>query len=204
MSGTRPHDPLEDDRARPLAIVALAASAGGPNALATVLANLHDIDAGILIVQHINPQFVDNFVEWMSRASALPVRVATDGSQIQRGVVHVGPAGTHLKLGFGMRIQLDPEPEVMHRPSADELFSSLAKSAPERSVGALLTGMGEDGARGLLELRRRGGMTIVQDEQSSAVYGMPRAAARLDAAEAILPLDQIAPAIMRAVRSRRR
>jgi two-component system chemotaxis response regulator CheB len=80
----------------------------------------------------------------------------------------------------------------------------LAKSAPERSVGVLLTGMGEDGALGLLELRRRGGMTIVQDEQSSAVYGMPRAAARLEAAETILPLDKIAPAVLRAVRSRPR
>jgi two-component system chemotaxis response regulator CheB len=204
VSGTRLRDDVEDDRSGPLVIVAIAASAGGPNALAIVLAGLQGIDAGILVVQHIQQQFVDGFVEWMSRASALPVCVATDGSPIRRGAVHIAPADVHLKLGFGMRIKLDPEPEATHRPSADELFRSLAKSAPARSVGVLLTGMGDDGAKGLLELRTSGGTTIVQDEASSTVYGMPRAAARLDAADAILPLDEIPRAIMRAVRSRRR
>lgn len=200
-SGTTKRDQLEDDPSESLALVALAASAGGPNAIATVLAGLRGIDAGVLVVQHIHPQFIEGFVEWMGRASALPVRVATDGSPVERGVVHVGPAGAHLKLGYGMRVRLDPEPDVTHRPSADELFRSLARSAPERAVGVLLTGMGEDGAMGLLELRQSGSRTIVQDERSSAVYGMPRAAALLDAADAILPLDEIAPAILRAVRS---
>jgi two-component system chemotaxis response regulator CheB len=204
VSAARPQNDVEDDHAGPPVVVGLAASAGGPNALAIVLAGLHGIEAGILVVQHIQGQFLDGFVEWMTRASALPVRVAENGSRVQRGTVHVGPADVHLRLGLGTRIQLDPEPDVTHRPSADELFRSMAKAAPGRSVGVLLTGMGDDGARGLLELRERGGTTIVQDEDSSTVYGMPRAAARLDAADVILPLDEIAPAIMRAVRSRRR
>ena len=204
VSGTRAHDDVEEGRGRSPAVVAIAASAGGPNALATVLAGLHGIDAGIMIVQHIQRQFVDGFVEWMSRASALPVRTATEGEPIERGVVHIGPADVHLKIGFGMRIRLDPEPNITHRPSADELFRSLAKAAPDRAVGVLLTGMGEDGALGLLELRRRGAITIVQDEDSSTVYGMPGAAVRLDAAAAILPLGEIAPAIVRAVKSLRR
>jgi two-component system chemotaxis response regulator CheB len=204
VSQARPGVDVEDDPSGPFVIVALAASAGGPNALATVLAGLHDLDAGILVVQHIQGRFFEGFVDWMSRASALPVRVAADGSRILRGTVHIGPADVHLRLGLGSRIQLDPEPEATHRPSADELFHSMAKAGPERSVGVLLTGMGDDGAKGLLELRERGGKTIVQDEDSSTVYGMPRAAARLDAADMILPLDEIAPAIMRAAGSRRR
>jgi two-component system chemotaxis response regulator CheB len=204
VSGTTLRDDVRDDRSGPLVVVALAASAGGPNALAIVLAGLRGVDAGILVVQHIQQQFVDSFVEWMSRASALPVCVATEGSPVRRGTVHIAPADVHLKLGFGTRIKLDPEPKTTHRPSADELFRSMADSAPHRSVGVLLTGMGDDGAKGLLELRNRGGATIVQDEASSAVYGMPRAAAHLEAADAILPLDEIARAILRAVRSRPR
>jgi two-component system, chemotaxis family, protein-glutamate methylesterase/glutaminase len=195
---------IEDAHTWPGAVVALAASAGGPNALATVLSGLEGIGAGILVVQHIHRQFVDGFVDWMSRASALPVHVATDGAPIQRGVVYVGPPDVHLKLGYGMRIRLDPDPAATHRPSADELFRSVAASAPDRGIGVLLTGMGADGASGLLELRGRGGSTIVQDEGSSAVYGMPRAAALLGAADTILPLDEIAAAILRAVESRRR
>ena len=204
VSDTRRHDPLEEARSGPLAVVALAASAGGPNALGIVLAGLGGMDAGILVVQHIQSQFVEGFVEWMRRASALPVCVATDGSPVERGVVYIGPPDVHLKLGYGMRIRLDPEPPATHRPSANELFRSLATSAPKRAVGVVLTGMGDDGALGLLELRQHGGATIVQDEHSSAIYGMPRAAALLDAADAILPLDEIAPAILRAVKSRRR
>lgn len=199
----RARSDVDEDGARPPVIVAMAASSGGPKALATVLENLGGLDAGILVVQHLRSQFMDGFVEWMTRVSALRVHVARNGAPIRGGTVYLGPANLHLRLGAGTRIRLDTKPDVTHCPSADELFRSMANTAPGRSIGVLLTGMGEDGAKGLLELRERGGMTIVQDQASSAVYGMPKAAARLDAADLILPLDQIAPAIMRAVSSRR-
>jgi two-component system chemotaxis response regulator CheB len=181
------------------AVVALAASAGGPVALAEVLGGLAGLPAPVLLIQHIDGGFMDGFVKWMARVSALPVRTARDGDPLRAGVVYVAPSGTHCRLGWGRRIALDPNPEGLHRPSADELFVSLSLRAGSAGIGVLLTGMGSDGAQGLLALRRKGGHTIVQDEQTSAVYGMPAAAAKLDAAVEILPLPQIAAAVMRAV-----
>jgi two-component system chemotaxis response regulator CheB len=188
-----------DDRPPRSAIVALAASAGGPGALAEVLSTIDDLPAPIMLVQHIDGSFMDDFVSWMARASNLPVRLAEDGAALRPGVVYVAPSDMHCKLGWGHRIGLDAFPHSLHRPSADELFGSLAARAGAAGVGVLLTGMGEDGALGLLELRRRGGHTIAQDEETSAVYGMPAAAARLGAAVEILPLARIANAIRRAV-----
>jgi two-component system chemotaxis response regulator CheB len=135
----------------------------------------------------------------MQRASALPVRLAEDGLLLEMGVVYVGVTGLHLKLGSNRRIALEAQPERLHRPSADEMFASLASRVGAAGVGVLLTGMGSDGAQGLLDLRRSGGHTIVQDEETSAVYGMPAAAARLDAGTETLPLPQIAKAVQTAV-----
>jgi len=181
------------------AVVALAASAGGPGAIAEVLSGLGGLQAPVLLIQHIHTGFLDGFVQWMGRASALPVRIAQHGERVQPGMVYVGPGGVHFKLDWGRRVSLDPEPESLHRPSADQLFTSVSLHAGRSGVGALLTGMGEDGARGLLAIRRAGGHTIVQDEGTSAVYGMPAAAARLDAACEILPLPRVALALHRAV-----
>jgi two-component system chemotaxis response regulator CheB len=114
-------------------------------------------------------------------------------------VAYVGPGNVHLKLGPDDRIALDPEPPSLHRPSVDALFSSLADQVDRSRVGVLLTGMGTDGAAGLLALRRGGGVTIAQDEATSVIYGMPRAAHRLKAATHVLPLQDIAAAIMRSV-----
>jgi two-component system chemotaxis response regulator CheB len=185
-------------------VVGIAASAGGPNAIAAVLQGLGDIEAAILVVQHIQPEFAGRFIEWMNRASALPVSLAIDGEIARPGTVYVSPGNQHLKLRPGGQIRLDSEPESLHRPSADELFRSLAAYRAGSVVGVVLSGMGEDGAQGLLEMRQGGGTTIVQDESSSLVYGMPKAAARLGAADAIVPLDAIAAAIQSAVRKARR
>ncbi|MEO8293119.1 MAG: CheB methylesterase domain-containing protein [Actinomycetota bacterium] len=190
-------DPLER---RSLPVVAMAASAGGPNAVASVLQGLEGLPAAIIVVQHIQPQFLNGFVEWMQRASTMSVRVAADGMRLQPATVYVGPSGRHVRLTMGRRIVLGEDPDVTHRPSADELFISVAAHAGASAIGVLLTGMGDDGARGLLQIRRRGGITIVQDEGSSAVYGMPGAAVKLEAAQAVLPLDQIPAAIRRAAR----
>jgi two-component system chemotaxis response regulator CheB len=198
--------------------VAIAASTGGPAALAEILPCLGGLAVPVLIVQHLHPQLVDGFVGWMQRVSALPVVVAADGDRPQPGVVYIAPAGAHLRLApapgipvplagpprtwpsGGRRLVLDPGPASLHRPSADELFGSVAVTAGGQSVGVLLTGMGDDGAAGLLAMRRQGAVTIVQDEASSVVFGMPRAAQELGAAAEVLGLGQIHGGIRNAVR----
>lgn len=176
-------------------VVGVAASTGGPPALAEVLAGLAGLDAPVLVVQHLHPEFVEGLVEWMARATSLPVRLATHGTRVEAGVVYVGPGDVHLRLGADRRIELDAEPKTLHRPSADELFASLARHAGADAVGVLLTGMGDDGAAGLLAVRRAGGVTIAQDRETCAVFGMPRAALHVGAVDSTLPLGQIARAI---------
>ncbi len=180
-------------------IVAIAASTGGPNALATVLAGLQGLPATVLIVQHLHPDFTAGLLEWMARVCALPVQIATQDEIARPGRVYLAPGGVHLRLAPNRRMELHTEPATLHRPSADQLFDSVAqhKSA---GIGVLLTGMGEDGARGLLAIHRNGGRTLAQDEASCAVFGMPRAAQRLGAVTDLLPLDRIAAAIQRVVR----
>lgn len=178
-------------------IVAIGASAGGPSALATVLSGLAGLQAPVLVVQHLHADFVDGLVTWMTGVSALPVQLAGHGEGLKPGVVYIAPGGTHLRLGTGHEIELSPNPPAVHRPSVDVLFSSVAQRASGRKVGVLLTGMGEDGAAGLLELRQHQGLTIAQDEATSAVFGMPQAAQRLGAAAQILPLSDIAASVTR-------
>lgn len=183
------------------AVVALAASTGGPSALATVLSGLHGLLAPVLVVQHLHPDFTDGLVDWMSRASALPVKTAEHGEIAVPGQVYLAPGDVHLRLGANGRLDLVASPASLHRPSADQLFESLGDRAGPAGVGVLLTGMGEDGARGLLALHRQGGRTFAQDEASSAVFGMPRAAQRIGAVAStdVLGLDQLAAAVCRAV-----
>lgn len=188
----------------PPTLVAIAASAGGPKAVADVLAGLAGLAAAILVIQHLQVVFLDGFVAWMARVSALPVEVAVHGTALRPGRVYVGQPGQHLKVDSRRHIVLDPMPASLHRPSANELFHSLARHAPVDGVGVLLTGMGNDGAEGLLALRQSGGTTIVQDEASALFGAMPEAARRLGAAERVLALPDIPAAIGDAVRRRRR
>lgn len=181
-------------------VVAIAASTGGPPALAEVLSRLGPLRAPVLVVQHLHRDFIDGLVSWMARASGLPVEVARHAGQLRQSTVYVGPGDVHLRLGRDRRIVLDPEPVKLHRPSADELFESVAEHAGPSGIGVLLTGMGEDGAAGLLALRRAGGATFAQDKESSAVFGMPQAAERAGAVESMLPLSGIASAVLRAER----
>jgi two-component system chemotaxis response regulator CheB len=182
-------------------VVGIAASTGGPQAVVKVLRGLAGLNAAVLVVQHLHPDFIASFRDWMERESPLPVEVAVAGSAIQPGRVYLAPSGVHLMLGRDRNVVLDPEPASLHRPSADILFKSLAVHAGAEAVGVLLTGMGDDGAAGLLEMRLAGARTIAQDEGSSAVYGMPQAANVLGAAEQVLSLERIPSAIMRAVRA---
>ena len=183
-------------------VVAIAASTGGPPALATVLGGLSGVTVPVLIVQHIHPDFVQGLVDWMSRVAPLPVVLARHGQELRGGCIHIGPGGTHLRLGADGRVELAARPATVHCPSADQLFESVAAHAGARGIGVLLTGMGDDGAAGLAAMHRRGARTIVQDEATCAVYGMPRAAMRLGAADHQLPLPAIAAAIVRATKGK--
>jgi two-component system chemotaxis response regulator CheB len=183
-------------------VVGVAASAGGPAALAAILPSVAGLAAPMLIVQHLDSRFVDDFRDWMARVSPLPVEIPENGMVLRPGVVYIATPGLHLKLGTGRKAVLDTTPVSVHCPSADELFLSMAVHAGRQGVGVVLTGMGDDGAVGLQALRHAGGTTVVQDRESSAVYGMPSAAGRLDAADRVLPLDRIAAAIHQAVKVR--
>ena len=181
-------------------VVAIAASTGGPSALAAVLSGLVGLEAPVLVVQHLHADFVAGLVQWMSRVAALPVDIASAQQIALPGRIYFAPGGTHLRLGINRMLELDELPITVHRPSADELFTSVADSAGAAGIGVVLTGMGEDGALGMLAIHRRGGVTLAQDEASSAVFGMPKAAERFGGVTEVVPLDRLATAIQRAVR----
>lgn len=175
-------------------VVGICASTGGPQALLTVLSALPSTyPIPILVVQHIAASFTDGLAQWLHDAVPLPVRVATDGAPLEPGVT-LAAEGAHLVLD-GDRLTLDRiTPAGPHRPSADMLLRSIATSAGAAGVAVVLTGMGRDGAAGLGEVERAGGLTIAQDEQTSAVYGMPKEAAA-HGARFVLPIEEIAAAL---------
>jgi two-component system chemotaxis response regulator CheB len=177
------------------AVVGVCASAGGPSALEVVLAGLPaDFPLPVLVVQHMAAGFIDGLLRWLDQRTTLPVRIARHGQPADPGI-WFPPDDTHLLLDASMRLALDGDTDVgPHRPSADLLLESLAASAGAGAVGVMLTGMGRDGARGVDAIRRAGGSVIAQDEQSSAVFGMPKAAAEAGA-DAVLPLSEIAAAL---------
>ena len=177
-------------------VIALGASTGGPAAILQVLHGLpRDFPLPILIVLHIGEPFGAAFAEWLDGQSPHRVSVARDGQALEPGV-WLAPPNRHLVLRQG-RLRLSDEPERHScRPSVDVLFESVARECGPAALACLLTGMGRDGASGLLEIRRAGGATIAQDEASCVVYGMPREAVLLGAAERVLPLQQIAPALV--------
>ena len=179
-------------------LVAIGASAGGPGALATILRTLPDtFPAAIVIVQHIDPGFAGGMAGWLEQQSGLKVKVAQEGDRPQRGTVLM--AGTNQHLLFRNRDSLGyvPEsPEDVYHPSIDVFFNSVVRQWRGQAVGVLLTGMGRDGAAGLKAIRDAGYHTIAQDRESSSVYGMPKAAAALDAATEILPIATIAKALV--------
>jgi two-component system chemotaxis response regulator CheB len=177
-------------------MIGMAASTGGPHTLARVIGGLTAVEAPVLIVQHIHPDFVDGFVGWVAHTTGARVTIATDGAVPEPGVFHIAPAGVHLKVTPSGRLALDAAPVALHMPSANELFFSMARSLGEAAVGVLLTGMGDDGAAGLLAIHQAGGRTIVQDGESSAIDGMPKAAREMGAAGIVASLPDIARAVL--------
>jgi two-component system chemotaxis response regulator CheB len=197
VNGAR-HDP--EPRAGRQPVVAIGASTGGPSALATLLAGLGGLQAPVLVVQHLHPDFTAGLVEWMSRISPLPVEIASHHQVARAGRIYIAPGERHLHYRATGRLELDEAPATVHRPSADELFRSVAEAAGSAGIGVLLTGMGEDGAKGLLAIHQQGGQTLAQDKASSAVFGMPKAAQRLGAVTELHALEKMAAGIQRAVR----
>lgn len=182
---------------RGVGFLALAASTGGPPALAKLLDALPpDFGAPVFVVQHMGAAFMEGFASWLDSLSPLRAALAREGEVALPGRVYVAPGDRHMTVTAGGVIRLtSAAPVRSQRPSATVLFSSLAKSAPSRTLGVLLTGMGEDGAQGLAELRKAGGHTIAEHESSAVVYGMPAAAVRLGGAREVLALDAIGPRI---------
>lgn len=185
-------------------LVAIGASAGGPAALAAVLRGLpRDFPAAIVVVQHLDAQFLGGMADWLSHQSPVPVRVAKEGERPASGCVLLAGTSDHLVLTGASRLGYVAEPRhYIHRPSIDVLFESIVRKWPGDAVGVLLTGMGRDGALGLKSLRDTGHHTIAQDQASSTVYGMPKAAATLKAAVDILPMDRIAARLIDVVQER--
>ncbi|WP_126443763.1 CheB methylesterase domain-containing protein [Sulfuricystis multivorans] len=180
-------------------IIAIGASTGGTEALHTVLSALPADVPPILIVQHMPRNFTEAFARRLDQTTALKVSEAVGGETPQRGCAYLAPGHLHLLLrrraaGFVLELSADP-PVSHHRPSADALFFSVAEAAGPEAIGVILTGMGKDGAKGLLAMREKGAWTIGQDEQSCVVYGMPRAAFELGALSEVAPLAEIAARI---------
>jgi two-component system response regulator WspF len=184
-------------------IVAVGASTGGPQALAEVLSRLPTtLVASVVIIQHVDAAFAPGLGQWLSEQAGRPVLLATEGHQPAVGEVLLSGTDDHLVLGEDRRLHYSAEPrESSYRPSVDVFFNSAARNWPRPGVAVLLTGMLRDGAEGLLNLRRLGWRTIAQDESSSIVWGMPKAAVEIGAAEEVVPLLQIAEAITRLVPS---
>jgi chemotaxis response regulator CheB len=175
-------------------LVAIGASAGGPAALATVLGALPaDFPAAVIVVQHVDAHMAPGMADWLQQQSSLPVRVAAEGDRPVVGSVLLAATNDHLILKSSERLGYSMEPrDYVYRPSVDAFFQSVSRLWRDDAIGVLLTGMGRDGALGLKALRDQGRHTITQDEASSVVYGMPKAAAKIDAAVDILPLNRIA------------
>lgn len=182
-------------------MLGIAASTGGPAAIMEVLRGLGKrFPLPILVVQHMTPGFIDGFGSWLAHASSFPVEIVRDKAPLLAGKVYLAPEDRHLVVEAGCARAIPSQPAELHRPSANVLFSHIARSAGDAGLGALLTGMGDDGAQGLLALREAGGYTIAEDESTAVVYGMPGAAVRLRATSEALPLTAIGPRIRELVR----
>jgi two-component system chemotaxis response regulator CheB len=188
-------------------LVAIGASTGGTQAIQSVLAALPPDAPPIAIVQHMPEHFTRAFADRLNALCAIEVQEAQDGDALKPGRALIAPGNRHLLVrsaAGGFQAQVKTGPLVnRHRPSVDVFFKSVARHAGRKAIGVLLTGMGSDGAAGLLEMRNAGAATIAQDEASAVVFGMPAAAIRLGAAERVEPLDSIAETVLRLALSSR-
>ncbi|MFO1349977.1 MAG: chemotaxis response regulator protein-glutamate methylesterase [Gammaproteobacteria bacterium] len=186
-------------------IIAIGASTGGTEAIKEVLVRLPPRCPGVVITQHIPKAFSSSFAKRMNTVSALTVYEAEDGQYILPGHAYIAPGDQHLLVvrdGARYRCRLSSGPPVnRHRPSVDVLFRSVAQNVGQNAIGAILTGMGDDGARGIKEMHEVGAHTIAQDEKTSVVWGMPQEAIKLGGIDSILPLHDVAAKLMALVRA---
>ena len=186
-------------------LIAIGASAGGTEALRVVLEGMPADAPAVVITQHLPASFSAAFAERLDRHSAMAVREACDGEAILPGHAYIPKGGQHLRVigdGARWRCRIDDGPAVnRHKPAVDVLFHSVAQTAGANAIGAILTGMGDDGARGLLAMRQAGARTLIQDEATAVVWGMPGAAHKLGAAEEIVPLERIAERLLTLARA---
>ncbi|MEZ6242345.1 MAG: chemotaxis protein CheB [Phycisphaerales bacterium] len=198
------HTPSPPSREAPLTpagsptAIGFVSSTGGPGALARVLGELPgDVPFSILLVQHISPSFFDGFVSWLDGVGPLHAVPARLGDTPRPGHIHVAPPGSHTTLVRGRFAMTPPHPDDLNVPSGAELLSSMARDLGARAMGVVLTGMGDDGAAGLLDIRNAGGFTIAEHESTAVVNGMPRVAIALGAACRVCPVHEIAAELLR-------
>jgi len=191
----RPHRASEDIET---ALVAIAASTGGPGALYQVLRSLPaDLPVPVVVVQHIAAGFGQGLVDWLAGSSRLRVETARAGAPLLAGHVLVAPDNVHLQVGADGRVQLHPKADERELcPSADLLFASVAEAVGRKALGVIMTGMGRDGVEGLKQLKAAGGRVLAQDEKSCVVFGMPKEAIAAGIVDRVVPLEQIAAAIV--------
>jgi two-component system chemotaxis response regulator CheB len=185
-------------------LLVIGASTGGPHALLSVLSALPaELPQAVLVVQHMAEGFIGGLASWLDQLVPLPVSVGESGRRLEPGTVTIAPSGGNLLVQDSrLRVLVTPpEPGQFHVPGIDATMNSVADALGPDAVGVLLTGMGRDGAAGLLAMRKRGSFTIGQDESTSAVYGMPAAAAALDAIDRQLAIDDIGPALCEILRA---
>ena len=201
--GPARHPPV----ASPDVVIAVGASAGGTDALHQFLSALPADCPGVVIVQHMPARFTRAFAERLDALCSVSVREARDGDRVLAGRALIAPGDRHMRLGRegdAYRIQLGSDPPVRrHRPSVDVLFRSCAEMAGALAIGIIMTGMGDDGAGGLLAMRCAGAHTLAQDQATSVVFGMPRAAISAGAAEQVLPLRRLAETALQLARASR-
>jgi two-component system chemotaxis response regulator CheB len=182
-------------------VVALGASTGGTEALRTILEAMPPDAPGLLVVQHMPEVFTRAFAERLDRSCRIEVKEAVDGDRVLEGRALIAPGNRHMRLkrsGGHYVVEVSDGPlESRHRPSVDALFRSVAVAAGPNAVGVILTGMGDDGAKGLLAMKEAGAKTLAQDEESCVVFGMPKEAIERGAADEVMGLSQIAPALLR-------
>ena len=183
-------------------VVAIGVSTGGPQALQQILAGIpSNFPAGILIVQHMSRGFIGGLVEWLNATSCLHVSLASTGDVLKKGMIMLAPDDFHTRIDDGGRIILSENigKSTIHIPSIDVMMKSVADSYGENAIGIIMTGMGQDGLEGIRAIKKAGGLTIAQDEKSSVVYGMNKAAVDAGLIDRVVPLERIAEELIKMV-----
>lgn len=178
-------------------LVVIGVSTGGPLTLKSLFSELPPLDAAFLIVLHITPQMDYRIAQGLAAVASMPVTLAEEGEQLRNGNIYLAPGGSHLRLDGNSKVVLCDGPRVNYvQPSVDVTMLSLTRPLKGAMIGIVLTGMGKDGAEGIRHMKNMGGVTIAQDQKSSTIYGMPKAAAQTGAVDYVLPPRKIAGKLM--------